>query len=352
MVETTFLAWRVYRAKHRYDQASAYSTVKKFEVDDATNVTVSIGDVPVECVQAYSVQDGVLEMLLSGQTADGPRIVQVPDEWQADGELFTSIEVAQVRELGTTDAMKDKPYFWYANLAAEVACQEFGLHARRLMDEVTAVLTGHFSQEELLDAQIYESRVAIRADGKPLQPVPVFRVGSVRATVTKTMEEDLGPRLQGIELPITRDKHESCEAIGRWVSRSLSEPDGFKRFVWAFAGLEVLCRKASGLYRADVLGRVSTDSNLDASVVAELLWPAGMDDVRDPARNLAFGFTLMSVALSPETSSRDVAKFKEIQTFRNRIHGRRIDEQQAMALSADTIDLLRRYAPSIVKSIL
>ena len=50
------------------------------------------------------------------------------------------------------------------------------------------------------------------------------------------------------------------------------------------------------------------------------------------------------LAPTPECADNDVATFKSLQAFRNRIHGERIDEEEAEQFQRDAISLLRRYA--------
>lgn len=132
----------------------------------------------------------------------------------------------------------------------------------------------------------------------------------------------------------------SALAVGRWVSRMYEESDPFKGFLWAYAGLEVAINKTlSQVDRnrvTDALSRAGGDAPISGGpCIRELIWPSafkesqGTDPARDPQRNLSFGFAMLSLLTDPKRADEDVATFKSLQAFRNRIHGERIDEEEA-----------------------
>lgn len=53
---------------------------------------------------------------------------------------------------------------------------------------------------------------------------------------------------------------------------------------------------------------------------------------------------MLSLLTDPKRADEDVATFKSLQAFRNRIHGERIDEEEAERLKGEVTSLLRRYA--------
>lgn len=99
----------------------------------------------------------------------------------------------------------------------------------------------------------------------------------------------------------------------RWLSSALTEQDDLRRFVFAFAGLEILCTAAEKKARPLLLTRLSgADSALP---VKELLWPSKSDDFAD--RNLVFRFAAMASVYSPATTRLDVASFARMNKARN-----------------------------------
>ncbi|MCE7011827.1 hypothetical protein LWC34_54785 [Kibdelosporangium philippinense] len=79
-----------------------------------------------------------------------------------------------------------------------------------------------------------------------------------------------------------------------------------------------------------------------------------MDDEpsRDPYRNMVFYFAAVALACSPQTANEDVKIFKQLQKFRNNIHGSYIHEEAAENFSHDALDLLTRYAPAVMPFLL
>jgi len=141
------------------------------------------------------------------------------------------------------------------------------------------------------------------------------------------------------------------ESLGRWFSAASNEVDPFKRFMWAYAGLEVLASKAESLFRDDIIAQISSApaQGLTAMSARQLLYPVPSDDAKDPWRSIVFKFAALTVALGGESTDRDLEQFVRINKFRNRIHGQRIDEDLAETEASIAVDLLRKYGPKIAK---
>ncbi len=129
-------------------------------------------------------------------------------------------------------------------------------------------------------------------------------------------------------------------------ARAVADEDDLSRFVYAFAGLELLVTQVEGQSRTDLLERLG-----DSDPVAphrELLWPSTGEDW--VGRNLTFRFAVMATLHSPATAREDVEMCKQIGKIRNDLfHGSEVSDQ-LRARSVQCTELLRRYLGLVASS--
>lgn len=128
-----------------------------------------------------------------------------------------------------------------------------------------------------------------------------------------------------------------------WFLLATAEQDDLRRFVFAFAGLELLASQVAKHRRSELVGRLT---GLDESAPwTELLWPA-TDDER-VNRNLVFKFSLLAYMYSPSTANDDVATCKALMKFRNNLFHGGHSEIEFRENSIICKEMLRRYLAAV-----
>lgn len=333
--------FRIFTAKQYYRGAGSIILDRNFAVKDSSTLRVTIGKIPQEITFAHSTTNPVLEMFLSRGSSVSPR--PLPASWTTKGELYTSILIAREVEIAEDPENASFDYFWYDWREADAFLQSFGESARTALDVATGRLV-ELIGVDLIDGMLHDSRTFIEAAGKPVQPLPVLRFGNPRVVTMRPKGELQIKEVENLGSSMSGDTA-LVESVGRWYALALGESDPFKQFMWAFAGLEVIVTKTAKRWRNEVLEVLGSGGAVDQTIAAELLWPNAGDDSKDPWRNLAFKFALMALALSSVTAKSDVAEFKQIQSFRNKIHGQYIDEALVSSKASAALGLLRKYAP-------
>jgi len=121
-------------------------------------------------------------------------------------------------------------------------------------------------------------------------------------------------------------------------ARAVADNDDLGRFVYAFAGLELLATQVEIKGRETLLSHLAPES---AVPFRELFWPTKSDDWAE--RNLIFRFAVMAVLHSPNTASADTQLCKKIASTRNALfHGSDLGEDLRNHGVA-CAELLRRY---------
>jgi hypothetical protein len=119
---------------------------------------------------------------------------------------------------------------------------------------------------------------------------------------------------------------------------ALAEEDDVRRFVFAFAGLELLATQAEKYVRPRLVERIAAADPLVP--VDQLLFPSSDKD--RVWRNLLFRFAAMATVYSPDTAIADVETCRTLATLRNELfHG--VEEGEVQASSIQCRELLRRY---------
>lgn len=317
---------------------------------------VTIGDVPQWVIDADLSSPYIVTnlprryTLLAAATAPNPA-------WVMRDELYTTIQIIREIDIPLSRDRADERMGWYDLYEGARLAGDLEVQCREHMDNIVALFV-HVIGGDLIANSIYESFPTILRDGKPAQWIPKWREDRPdertlpeKVGVTSEMFEQLD-RLSSIQSRKT-------EAIGRWYWRSRADRDPFRSFMWSFAGLEVLARTMTPLARREVAEKLHFGVGASAAsgpAVKELLWPTALrdeaDELRDPERNLTFKFALAALTLLPDDANADVAKFKELQRYRNRIHGQHVDTAQATQLAKDAQCLLDKYTPLVLDQVI
>lgn len=147
-------------------------------------------------------------------------------------------------------------------------------------------------------------------------------------------------------LPGSRTFSKVIADTAQWLCASLDEKDDvLRRFVFSFAGLEMLATQMEKLSRDKLTQRIAdADARLP---INELLWPSSNEDLAQ--RNLVFRFAIMAAVFSPATAIEDVKEFRSLARTRNLLyHGSDLDRIDFF-VSVKCLRLLQRYLTLIVQ---
>jgi len=130
-------------------------------------------------------------------------------------------------------------------------------------------------------------------------------------------------------------------APARWLTLSLGERDNWRKFLFAYCGLETLANKFIAASRPALIDTLR--GQLPGAPVEELLWP-------ETRQSLVFAFAAMSTVVNPEMAESDMVLFRAISKARNALaHGATEDLTDLPA--ADAVTLLRRYLVAVVENV-
>ncbi|ALE06262.1 hypothetical protein AL755_13655 [Arthrobacter sp. ERGS1:01] len=206
------------------------------------------------------------------------------------------------------------------------------------------------SLNNLLDnVQKDREYIYIGADGKGPTFVPRLEMGAPIVSVGREWAEiSAGLLDQVVEKarPLIELGDRAITAPARWLTAARREPDDpFRRFMFAFFGLEMLAAK---FYKADGKRTVKGIESTVNIPLTELFWPLPDDESRDPWRRTMFKFAIMAVALS-DRAREDIDSFRPLMKSRNEIaHGSNVDIQTLPATEAEA--LFGRYLGLVFQS--
>ena len=321
---------------------------------------VTVGAVPPNIREYISTTPNLFQAILSPSPAwaNSPDPLAARDEavaelaaqytfsppWNDDERAFTAIEVWKQVDVSTDPARGVYRYCWYELKSAEQAVSTNYSDGIEVAQFLLAVLLPQVGDGHLTHR--WKAPLAwLELDGGGRCAVPKFTAGAV-AVVRRANSDALVNRLATLSLPdqVRREVKEKLATIGRWHSVAAAEEDAFRRFLWYFAGIEVISRAVASVGRAALLQALTfPGAPVDGSaIIQELLWPS-RDDGRDPDRNLVFSFSAMAVILAPQKAAEDVQTFRRIAKYRNQIHGGAFDPNDSP--SREVSELWRRYSP-------
>lgn len=315
---------------------------------DDCRVKLHFGEIPSEVIAAWRARRETFQRYMGVQDPDE---AELPEQWTSN-EVFTTVQArlaVEVRESESHHPLAGD-FFWYSFADMRRIREEIAGRIPDALDDGAAAAYRNLGPTLMYRAAEGQGGLFVEAEGRPLSALMHERALGGRGVSVRPASE----------LPTSNPLPDasagrSALAVGRWVSRMYEESDPFKGFLWAYAGLEVAINKTlSRVDRnrvTDALSRAGGDAPISGGpCIRELIWPSafkesqGTDPARDPQRNLSFGFAMLSLLTDPKRADEDVATFKSLQAHRNRIHGERIDEEEAERLKGEVTSLLRRYA--------
>lgn len=222
-------------------------------------------------------------------------------------------------------AVPDAVTGWVAaDYKALTAMSTFEEEGNRYLDGVVAHILGAMWPVTLGQLRYAGRRAFLTAPG---------RAAFMRPELTATIKDSgvsvargagwasapTGPVADAVRsMPSGRSFEGRISGPAQWFIAALAEEDDVRRFVFAFAGLELLATKAEKRARPALIERITaTDTTLP---VEQLLWPS--TDKDRVWRNLIFRFAAMAWVYSPITAIDDVEACRELATARNDLfHG-------------------------------
>jgi hypothetical protein len=204
-----------------------------------------------------------------------------------------------------------------------------------------------------LTSVVLGDRVFFSSPGRETFGLPSFGL-SATATVTNRLEIfDIGKlqaTLQNVRTIRARDRNWLISLADLYLL-ALREPDTVKQFLWGFVVLEQI---SSNLH-SDLFKSVMSDLQITLANRSDLgnmpLPPSLVLSPDHQAYPLNTRFTIVALALSPETAIADAAKFTEANRARNDLAHRGI--RDVAEQYNDTVrELLDRYVKSTIAHML
>ncbi|MCE7011824.1 hypothetical protein LWC34_54770 [Kibdelosporangium philippinense] len=266
--------FRIYTTHDYYTRSTSIVQGREFSISPSIAATVSMGDVPEDILDAHGRSSSVLRYFIDRSCEIERK--DPPVDWVSKETAYICLGVKFSVDLPVRDGAEGEAYAWYEYLEAEKVIEGATSKARDLLDEMSLIVLVKFGRE-IVARQIFDSRAYIIADGKPSQPVPIFRAG--RAVAIRINSPETLPFGELEKLTVDDFRYNpAAVSIGRWMSLGLAESDPFKKFMWGFIGIEVLVKKVVSK-NPDIIAnklRFSVDEGEDVAGIAvrELIWPA------------------------------------------------------------------------------
>jgi len=350
--------WRVFGINNDYltSKASApdWTTEIKDWLASGDSTTVTVGGPPTLVADAMNAATATMLTSFGGgewRKAEDPlraRDEAIDESLRNHGRpefldgqgLWVTLQISRPIEVPDTGTR----YAWVTSREALRFSEEFELEAERHLDAVAAYVS-HALGDMRFDRTLVGNNLAyFMAPGKmpfsfgrsQVFPVTVSLSRDWKslpvADITNTLEaaKSVPPRtLKGI----------SSAARLLWLAKA--EEDALRRFLFAFVGLELLVNAfVTSSVRDEVVSLLKIETS--GLPVEGLFWPTTHSDKDYPWRNLAFKFSLMTIALSRTTAADDVELFKMLNKARNSIAHGSASESDTYP-SRECIELFDRY---------
>jgi hypothetical protein len=309
------------------------------------HTTVTLGDaVPwvIEAARlsraaALSVLTGTLGRAQTGEPEararfeallDSPELEPTAQVWR----WWVTISCERDFEVPDDHEFLKFPYVWLDPAQTDRLRDEASSSLGRSMDLIAATIGG--SLPNSIDSAPAIDDVFFRAEGRRAFRQLKFIMGTPTVSVSSPLSGVDIPDLAG-ELKKTKAA-EGLQSVAYWWARSIEEKDDWKRFMFQFAGLDILTNKlAERAFRIVRPNLRVQDGPGDGTAVP-------LSVIAFERMPLAGRFGLVALVLSPETAVDDTAVFTEVAEQRNSLyHG----ESRAAPLTAEAGSLLTRYVP-------
>lgn len=258
------------------------------------------------------------------------------------GNTWLTLELRRPVRL-TADAASH--YLWNDMNECEPLVESFREDMLPTFDAISACLC--ILHPEWVDhPQAEPERIYIRGEGKGPTFVPSFSMGQPTVSIQREWTElpiDALNDAAMVAAPLLKSSPDELTAPAAWLTEARREAhrqsdDPFRRFMFAYFGLEMLANKFVKARRVEVVDKIAAKAQVPLD---QLIWPLPDDESSDPFRSAVFKFALMAVELSDDPT-KDIEAFRPLQKKRNKIaHGSSIDLHTLPAAGAE--DLLKRY---------
>jgi|NGEPerStandDraft_6_1074524.scaffolds.fasta_scaffold31521_4 hypothetical protein len=358
-VDAELVLWRAFGLSDVYEDRPLprWSVEETRGPSDTDRLQVSVGDLPDDLIIAARQWQAQTHNLLEAHVGRPGTV----EEQQARYEQ--QLEAAEPKEfedpypswftcrLGRPlkiTAIPGAVTGWVAAETAEeavTALRTFEEAGNRYLDGVVARTLGPIQPMNLGHLRYPGRRAFLTAPGRAAFRIPRFRMTIKDSGILigrgggwKTAPIDaIASTVRS--LPSGGAFGARTSGAAEWFVAALAEEDDdMRRFVFAFAGLELLATQAEKHARAELMRRIKeADPTLP---VQQLLWP-GTDSDR-VARNLVFRFAAMASVYSPTTAIDDVNACRALAKNRNDLfHG--VEGGDVRDPSIRCQELLRRY---------
>jgi hypothetical protein len=316
---------------------------------------VDFGALPDEVVDAERGRRAIGRMMLTSGVFGGESPAGTPDERfeeaigsidPADlfGEYKWYVTIVVEKQIEQPDDEVAALAFASSRSMFEIA-DEAVAETRDALDLLAAIASAVVS-ERAFATVVLEDRVHLLAAGRAPAGVPVMEAGAVGISMTSTLERIEGRVRVLAELdPRQAAREEWLARAAHWRMQTLREADPWKRYQWAFVGLEILIHKLYARVRDDVASRLRLelpDGDFEAGLpIADLLWTPE----RAP---LTARFAVAATALFPESALEDVQTFRTVKEARDRLSHGSLRSEDELPI-ASVVGLFGKYVEGAVK---
>jgi len=355
-VEATLQLWRIFGMTEVFtDRPERWEQVAEAGPMPGDQINIVFGDPPPEIIEALSQIEaqgnGLLELHV-GNISTPAELLELYERDIVDArtnvfdEPYPSWLALTISRSIAVSARGDQTVAWAADATSLIAAMtQFEAEGNAYLDSaVPRLLSAMWPMNP--GRLVYGDRRALcTAPSRAAFRIPKFtmtiadwgaqvtREGGWAAAPTDALSEALaGLAIEQVDSALTADAAE-------WFMLAMAEQDDLRRFVFAFAGLEVLASQIGKKRRSELTDHLAT---LDESAPwLELLWP-DTDDER-VNRNLVFRFSMLAYLYSPATARNDVGSCKALARFRNNLFHGGHSQTDFRDNSIACKELLRRY---------
>jgi hypothetical protein len=197
-----------------------------------------------------------------------------------------------------------------------------------LQQQVSRVCRPHLLERIVLDTRVFFFAEGLHAAGMPvLEP---GRIGIAAQHQLDQLQQEIS-RLRDLDLS-SLAKASWIVRGARWQRAVHSETDPWKRFLFAYTGLEQITHKVFSAVRPLVADRIRLETSGDTSV--ELPEPL---QIQERYGQPAYRFAVVACALFPEDPSEVVAQFTALKEVRDRFAHGDLNELEPPAVEASQL---------------
>ena len=310
---------------------------------------VYFGPAPDLVIEAYANRRAIgmlfLQALARSPECTDMSPMEIVEHFRADPELhfpinhwnwFTTLVIERSVDVDDS-AIADRPHYWLQPAIVAALEADFESEARPHLDRLASAVAA-VTRPGLLTDLVHSGVYFFAHDRAPFgDPKPSL---SATASITSPMEQFPASEVQAALQQLARSPEatlRTLDSVRHWYLEARKEKDRWKRFLWSFLALEIMTRKLSKQFLAEVIGRFRLDTieGIEPELLASLI----PEHERLP---LVAQFIVMSLALSPATTAADQLKFKAVKKARDRLsHGDLRSEEELPLAEAES--LLQSY---------